>query len=128
MSDATMSAEDGTAAPPEHPEAAPAPASGAAALQGRLQDAVGAGTLGPGGRGRAGMLDVPVVMRAVLGEARLPVMDFIDLAEGDTLPLERMIGESIDVSVNDTVVARGEIVLLDEETGQLGVRIETLVE
>ena len=94
------------------------------AMQGRLREALASGAFASGGDGA--LLGVPVTMRAVLGEARVPVSRFLALGPGDTLSLNRLVGEPIDVTVNDAVIARGEIVMLDEETGRLGVRVVSL--
>lgn len=93
------------------------------AMHGRLREALAAGAFSDGD---GALLGVPVTMRAVLGEARVPVSRFLALGPGDTLPLDRLVGEPIDVTVNDAVIARGEIVMLDEETGRLGVRVTAL--
>lgn len=121
------------AAPPSAPEPAthPAgPANGVGALQGRLAQAMNRGDLdgprGAGGHGVAALLAAPVTLRAVLGEARVSVSRFLSLDAGDTLALDRAVGEPIDVTVNDTVIARGEIVMLDEEAGTLGIRVVAL--
>ena len=86
----------------------------------------GAGTDATGGAGRDALMNVPVTLRAVLGEAHMPVSRFLALGANDTVALDRMVGDPIDVTVNDRVVARGEIVMLDEDTGQLGVRVVAL--
>ena len=93
------------------------------AMHGRLREALASGAFA-GSDGA--LLGVPVTMRAVLGEARVPVSQFLALEAGDTLPLNRLVGEPIDVTVNDAVIARGEIVMLDEDTGRLGVRVVSL--
>ena len=104
-------------------ETPPSPATHpVGAMQDQLRDAMGATRSGRG----AGLMAVPVTLRAVLGEARMPVSRFLDLEPGDTLSLDRMVGDPIEVTVNDQVVAHGEIVMLDEETGQLGVRVVAL--
>lgn len=106
--------------------AEPAPTPGGSpvgAMHGRLREALASGAFS---EGDGALLGVPVTMRAVLGEARVPVSRFLALGPGDTLPLDRLVGEPIDVTVNDATIARGEIVMLDEETGRLGVRVTAL--
>lgn len=63
------------------------------------------------------VLDVPIVLTAVLGRTKLPIADVLRLAEGSILELEKAIGEPVDILVNDRVVARGEIVLIDNQLG-----------
>lgn len=105
-----------------------APGGSVGALHDRLADALGRGELGGGeGQGAAALLAVPVTLRAILGEARVPVSRFLSLDAGDTLALDRPVGEPVDIAVNDVVVARAEIVMLDEDAGTLGVRVVELV-
>ena len=119
--------EEQTPSPEPAPEETPSPATHpVGAMQEQLRDAMIASRSGrDAGRG-SGLMAVPVTLRAVLGEARMPVSRFLDLEPGDTLSLDRMVGDPIEVTVNDQVVAQGEIVMLDEETGQLGVRVVAL--
>lgn len=63
------------------------------------------------------LYDVPVTISAILGHARLPVADLLRLGPGALLELDRKVGEAIDIRVNDRLVARGEVVLVDERLG-----------
>ena len=63
------------------------------------------------------VFDVPVTVSAVLGNARMPVGDLLKLAPGAVLELDRKVGEAIDIFVNNRLVARGEVVLVDERLG-----------
>jgi flagellar motor switch protein FliN/FliY len=63
------------------------------------------------------MFDVPVTVSAVLGHSHMPVGDVMRLAPGAVLELDRRVGEAIDIFVNDRLVARGEVVLVDEKLG-----------
>jgi flagellar motor switch protein FliN/FliY len=60
------------------------------------------------------LLDVPLEVRVRLGEAELPVEDLLGLAEGSVVELDRAPGDPADILVNDRLVARGEIVVVDE--------------
>ena len=62
-------------------------------------------------------LDVPVKVSAVLGRARMEVGELLRLAPGAVLELDRKVGEAIDIYVNDRLVARGEVVLVEEKLG-----------
>jgi flagellar motor switch protein FliN len=53
----------------------------------------------------------------VLGNVRMPIGDLLKLAPGATLELDRRVGEAIDILVNNRLVARGEVVLVDERLG-----------
>ncbi len=63
------------------------------------------------------VFDVPVTVSAVLGNARMPVGDLLRLAPGAVLELDRKVGEAIDIFVNNRLVARGEVVLVDQRLG-----------
>ncbi|WP_237154434.1 flagellar motor switch protein FliN [Oryzibacter oryziterrae] len=63
------------------------------------------------------VFDVPVRVSAILGRARMPVHDLLRLAPGSVLELDRKVGEAIDIYVNNRLVARGEVVLVEEKLG-----------
>jgi flagellar motor switch protein FliN/FliY len=61
--------------------------------------------------------DIPVQLSAVLGKATMPVSQLLRLGRGAVVELDRKVGESIDVLVNNRLVARGEVVILDDRLG-----------
>ena len=63
------------------------------------------------------MFDVPVQVSAVLGRSRMDVSQLLKLAPGAVLELDRKVGEAIDIYVNNRLVARGEVVLVEEKLG-----------
>ena len=63
------------------------------------------------------MFDVPVQVSAVLGRARMDIGDLLKLGPGTVLELDRKVGEAIDIYVNNRLVARGEVVLVEEKLG-----------
>jgi flagellar motor switch protein FliN len=63
------------------------------------------------------VFDVPVQVSAVLGRSRMDVGQLLNLAPGTVLELDRRVGEAIDIYVNNRLVARGEVVLVDEKLG-----------
>src|SRR6059036_1690548 len=63
------------------------------------------------------VFDVPVQVSAVLGRARMDVGELLKLGPGAVLELDRKVGESIDIYVNNRLVARGEVVLVEEKLG-----------
>ena len=65
----------------------------------------------------APVFDVPVSISAVLGRASLSVAQLLQLAQGSVLELDRKVGEAIDIYVNNRLVARGEVVIVDERLG-----------
>lgn len=60
---------------------------------------------------------VPVQVSAVLGKATMPISQLIKLGRGAILELDRKVGESVDIVVNNRLVARGEVVVVDERIG-----------
>ena len=65
----------------------------------------------------APVFDVPVNISAVLGRASLSVAQLLQLGQGRVLKLDRKVGEAIDIYVNNRLVARGEVVIVDERLG-----------
>ena len=63
------------------------------------------------------VFDVPVQVSAVLGRARMEVGDLLKMGPGAVLELDRKVGEAIDIYVNDRLVARGEVVLVEDKLG-----------
>ncbi|MFD1702660.1 flagellar motor switch protein FliN [Methylopila henanensis] len=63
------------------------------------------------------VFDVPVSVSAVLGRSRVDVGELLRLKPGSILELDRKVGEAIDIYVNDRLVARGEVVLVEERLG-----------
>ncbi|MET3665304.1 flagellar motor switch protein FliN [Caulobacter sp. 1776] len=65
----------------------------------------------------APVFDVPVNISAVLGRAHMSVAQLLQLSQGSILELDRKVGEAIDIYVNNRLVARGEVVVVDERLG-----------
>jgi len=63
------------------------------------------------------VFDVPVQVSAVLGRSKMDVADLLKLGPGTVLELDRRVGEAIDIYVNNRLVARGEVVVVDERLG-----------
>ncbi len=63
------------------------------------------------------VFDVPVQVSAVLGRAHMDVGALLKLGPGAVLELDRKVGEAIDIYVNNRLVARGEVVLVEEKLG-----------
>ncbi|MEL6448222.1 MAG: flagellar motor switch protein FliN [Pseudomonadota bacterium] len=70
------------------------------------------------------ILDVPVTLALQVGSTTISIRELVNLAEGSVVALERSASEPLDVLVNGTLVARGEIVVVD---GQFGVRLTDVV-
>ncbi len=63
------------------------------------------------------VFDVPVQISAVLGRTRMDVGQLLNLGPGTVLELDRKVGEPIDIYVNNRLVARGEVVLVEDKLG-----------
>jgi len=63
------------------------------------------------------VFDVPVRISVVLGRTRMPVANLLKMDVGTVVELDRQVGEAIDIYVNDRLVARGEIVLVEDRLG-----------
>lgn len=70
------------------------------------------------------VLDVPVKVQAVLGRARMPVGDLLRLHNGAVIELDRRVGEPVEIFVNNRLIARGEVVLIEN---MLGVTLTEIV-
>ena len=63
------------------------------------------------------VFDVPVQVSAVLGCSKMDVGELLKLGPGTVLELDRRVGEAIDIYVNNRLVARGEVVLVEDKLG-----------
>ena len=61
--------------------------------------------------------DVPVTVQAILGKSSMEVSELLKLGKGTVVQLDRKVGEAIDIYVNDRLVARGEVVLVEDRLG-----------
>lgn len=68
--------------------------------------------------------EVPVQVSAVLGSARMQVSQLLKLGRGAVVELDRKVGEAIDIYVNDRLVARGEVVVVE---GRLGITMTEII-
>jgi flagellar motor switch protein FliN/FliY len=70
------------------------------------------------------LLDVPIEVVIELGQTELSIRRILEIGPGSIIELDRMAGEPVDLVVNDKVIARGEVVVIEEN---FGIRITTLV-
>ena len=61
--------------------------------------------------------DIPVKVSAILGKTKMKISQLLKLNKGAIIELDRKVGESIDVYVNNNLVARGEVVVVDDKLG-----------
>ena len=69
--------------------------------------------------------EVPVTITAVLGQKKVDVATLIGMQAGTIIEIDRKVGEAIDLHVNDTLVARGELVIVDDA---LGITLTEIIE
>src|SRR5687768_7999037 len=63
------------------------------------------------------ILDVPVTLSMEVGRTRIPIRNLLQLNQGSVVELDRAAGEPLDVFVNGTLVAHGEVVVVNEKFG-----------
>jgi flagellar motor switch protein FliN/FliY len=77
------------------------------------------------GRDLEAVYDIPVTVSAVLGRTTMQVSQLLKLGRGAVVELDRKLGEAIDVYVNNRLVARGEVVMVDDN--RLGITMTEIV-
>ncbi|MBW8270706.1 flagellar motor switch protein FliN [Caldovatus aquaticus] len=101
--------------------AAPAAGGGAGDPPGGTRLAAGSGAA----RELEAVYDIPVQVSAVLGRATLQVSQLLKLGRGAVVELDRKLGEAVDIYVNNRLIARGEVVMVDDN--RLGVTMTEIV-
>ncbi|WP_395664970.1 flagellar motor switch protein FliN [Methylocella sp.] len=93
-----------------------------------LDEDAAAGAAGrPGNPNLETILRIPVVVQVVLGSASMPVSHLLKLGRGAVIPLDHRVGEPVDVVVNGRVIARGEIVVVEDDNSRFGVSLTEIV-
>ncbi len=100
-----------------------------AAALGPAQAAANGDALGgaPLARNLEMIMRIPVSVQIVLGSATMPVSGLAKLGRGAVIPLDRRVGEPVDVVVNGRVVARGDVVVMDEGGSRFGIALTEVV-
>lgn len=81
---------------------------------------LGIGDTGGGGGAKRDidfLLDIPLEVTVHLGKTRMIIKDLLSLSQGSVVELEKLAGEPMDVFVNDKLIARGEVVVVNEKFG-----------
>ena len=81
-------------------------------------DELGEGAAGAAIQGETSLdviLDIPVTLSMEIGRSRISIENLLQLAKGSVVELDRMAGEPLDVLVNGTLVARGEVVVVNDK-------------
>ncbi|MDI6637793.1 MAG: flagellar motor switch protein FliN [Bacillota bacterium] len=137
--DTNVRSDPGEAGPADPPGAgagaaasAPGPASASEESRRSLERAFEKAEFAPfGEKPRQGghsnidlLLDVPLPITVELGRTSMTIRDILDLGPGSVVELDRVAGEPVDILVNGKLVARGEVVVIDEN---FGVRVVDIV-
>lgn len=70
------------------------------------------------------LLDIPLTLAVELGRSKVKINDLLELGQGSVLELNKLSGEPLDIIVNEKLIARGEVVVINEK---FGVRITEIV-
>jgi len=73
------------------------------------------------------ILSIPVTVQVVLGGTTMPVASLMKLGRGAVVTLDQKVGDPVNVVVNGRVIARGEVVVVDEESARYGVSLVEIV-
>jgi len=82
---------------------------------------------GAGQEGQYGLdliLDINLNVSVELGKVKMPVKDLLQLGQGSIVELAKSVGEPLDIYVNNTLIAKGEVVILDEK---FGIRVADII-
>lgn len=116
--------ETSEAAPPPMP----APAIGMVDLPSFDSPAAGAYDAPEGASGLGRVRDIPLEVTVELGRTRLLIRDILDLSPGSIIELDKIAGEPVDLFANGMLVARGEVIVIDDNFGVRLTEIITAVE
>ncbi len=73
------------------------------------------------------ILSIPVTVQVVLGATTMPVASLMKLGRGAVISLDQKVGDPVNIVVNGRVIARGEVVVVDEESARYGVSLIEIV-
>jgi len=121
MSDTIIDHLDADAAP----KTKPADAASFAKVEAPEKDQAGE-TIGDD-RNLDTILGIPVNIQVVLGSATMLVSNLLKLGRGAVIPLNHRVGEPIDIVVNGRVIARGEVVVVEDDNSRFGVSLTEII-
>ena len=75
------------------------------------------GSMIPGEENLDAILDIPISLSVVIGQTRISIRNLLQLNQGSVVELDRLAGEPLDVMVNNTLVAQGEVVVINDKYG-----------
>lgn len=74
------------------------------------------------------IMRIPVHVQVILGRARMPVAELMQLQRGSVIALDHQVGEAVEVTANGRTIARGEVVLMDDDPSRFGVSLTQIVD
>jgi len=73
------------------------------------------------------VMNIPVEVQVVLGSTTMPVATLMNLGRGAVITLDRQIGDPVDIVVNGRIVARGEVIVLEDDSSRFGVSLTEVI-
>ncbi len=98
-------------------QAEPAAAEPEQLEQAKLEDLQAEGTMADEDTNLSAILDIPVSLSVEIGQTKISIRNLLQLNQGSVVELDRLAGEPLDVMVNNTLVANGEVVVVNEKYG-----------
>nr|WP_236823875.1 MULTISPECIES: flagellar motor switch protein FliN [unclassified Bartonella] len=74
------------------------------------------------------IMSIPVEVQVVLGSTTMPVATLMDLGRGAVITLDKQIGDPIDIVVNGRIIARGEVIVLEDDPSRFGVSLTEIID
>jgi flagellar motor switch protein FliN/FliY len=74
------------------------------------------------------ILRIPVTLQVLVGSATLPVAELLKLGHGAVIPLDSRVGDPVEVMINGRSIARGEVVVIEEDNTRFGVSLTEICE
>lgn len=98
-------------------QAEPAAAEPEQLEQAKLENLQAEGTMADEDTNLSAILDIPVSLSVEIGQTKISIRNLLQLNQGSVVELDRLAGEPLDVMVNNTLVANGEVVVVNEKYG-----------
>jgi flagellar motor switch protein FliN/FliY len=81
----------------------------------------------PRGQNLDSILRIPVTVQVVLGSTMMPVSNLLKIGRGAVITLDRRVGEPVDIVVNGRTIARGELVVVEDENSRFGISLTEII-
>jgi len=73
------------------------------------------------------IMDIPVEVQVVLGSTTMPVASLMNLGRGAVVTLDKQIGDPVDIVVNGRIIARGEVIVMEDDSSRFGVSLTEVI-